>query len=183
MCKLQTNPLRTQIRNAKYANLTNSNAKPTTNKEDPSSMKPTSEENNQTWSFTVVCFIKRIGEWCKKDERAARGEMFNRKWWSPKGPVTYAGGYVSANIGEYLYSSRSSPHVCSSAGRINIDHPMRQTSEYISLFYFMNLWSSLSFDSIRISHRFENMPGLTECPRYSDNMGWLLAVIGCICLS
>ena len=113
----------------------------------------------------------------------AGGDVLQRKWWSPKGPVTYAGGYVSANIGEYLYSSRSSPHVCSSAGRINIDHPMRQTSEYISLFYFMNLWSSLSFDSIRISHRFENMPGLTECPRYSDNMGWLLAVIGCICLS
>ena len=56
MCKLQTNPLGTQIRNAKYVNLTNANAKPTTNKEDPSSMKPTSEENNQTYSFTVLNF-------------------------------------------------------------------------------------------------------------------------------
>ena len=47
----------TQIRNAKYAN-----AKPTTNKEDPSSFKPTPEEFNQTFLLTLVSFIERPGE-------------------------------------------------------------------------------------------------------------------------
>ena len=81
MCKLQTNPLGTQIRNAKYVNLTNANAKPTTNKEDPSSFEPTSEENNQTYSFTVLSFKMtkiNLGSDAKKvDERTARGEMYH----------------------------------------------------------------------------------------------------------